>query len=111
MDGYSYGGYSNPFPQQSMYTGRVKAVHGESGAKSVDLAPGASVILPDDCERYVWWISADQYGIKTAIAYPYGDPVTANTHAQNKEETPVYVTTEEFDKLAEKVDKLLEELK
>lgn len=111
----AYGGgwdYTNPLSnitfQSPMQKIEVHAVHGRDGAANVQLAPGSSIMLPDDTEKIIWFISTDQYGVKTIVGYPHGDPIENKPTSQD---TPVYVTTKEFDELKATVDKLVEELK
>lgn len=125
MDYYSRLNQFSQFNQGQIYNQQVKAVHGIEGAKAANVAPGCSVILPDDCEKIMYFISADQYGIKTVAPYPYGDVLGAPQQTQPSSQpqsqagdSPVYVTTGEFDDLKNTVagmksslDKLMEDLK
>lgn len=101
---------------EPVYTGKIQAVHGREGASRVQITPGASVILPDDTDKIMWVISSDNMGFKTITAYPYGDPIEDPVEALKKpttepeDDTPIYVTTKEFDELKNRFDKLVAEL-
>lgn len=126
-----YDNYGNPLPfngwnsnplnninfQSPLTKQKVQTVHGAEGARAYPLAPDSSVLLLDDTQKIVWCKITDVVGVITVVGYPYGDPISENeapmqqTQAKSNDETPVYVTTKEFDELKEKVNKLLEELK
>lgn len=111
-----FGGFSsqlnqmNQMSQGPIYNQEIHAVHGYEGAKEVRVLAGGAVILPDDTDKLVWWISADKYGVKTIVAYPIGDPIQPTQSQQPQQQTsaesPIYVQQKEFDELKTQVDKL-----
>lgn len=104
---YGYGPQQS-VPSQNQPPIQVPQVHGENGAKAYSLPPNSSILLMDETDEIVWAKMTDGAGYPTLKGFritPIEDDVQ-----DKKEDTPIYVTTKEFDKLKEKVDKLLAEL-
>jgi len=115
---YPYTGYQYPYanqysqygantPQQSANS--IIWVQGESGAKSYLVAPGASVLLMDSEAERFYIKSSDNAGMPQPLRIFEYKEVTQGAQAlQNVPAAPQveYVTREEYDALAARVDAL-----
>lgn len=104
---YGYNRFTRP--QASMQQEpsiKVPQVHGENGAKAYSLPPDSSILLMDETDSIIWAKMTDAAGYPTLKGFR----VVPMDDVEMKEETPVYVTTKEFDKLADKVNKLVKDL-
>lgn len=104
---YGYNRFTRP--QASMQQEpsiKVPRVHGENGAKAYSLPPDFSILLMDETDSIIWAKMTDAAGYPTLKGFR----IVLMDDAEMKEETPVYVTTKEFDKLADKVNKLVKDL-
>lgn len=89
------------------YKGKVPHVHGKGGMEAFRMEPDSSIFLADETEEnVVWFKSTDSGGYATGKkAHLVWDDDEQHLNTEN------YVTKDEFNKLEDKVNKVLEELK
>lgn len=86
-------------------------VHGREGAITLghSLGPNKSRLVVDETkENVIWCIVTDSAGFPTVKSLRYEEMPDEN--GNDTTETPVYVTTKEFDELKNTVDGLIKEL-
>lgn len=82
-------------------------VQGEAGAKAYMVAPGGSVVLWD-AERYVFYIkTADQSGMPSMRVFEYTE--RGGTVPNVSQVNTNYVTRQEFEALAAKINAMTQE--
>lgn len=100
-----------PQPQQAQGTASdINWVQGEADAKSRPVAAGHSVILMDTEESVMYIKTVDQSGMPQPLRifdYKERQPHTKTANAARPAEPDNAVTREEFNALAEKVDKII----
>ena len=96
-----------PNPQQA--TNDINWVQGEADAKSRPVAPGHSVLLMDTEESVMYIKTVDQSGMPQPLRiFDYKErEATPKTADITKQASVDAVTREEFNALAEKVDRML----
>lgn len=106
---YNYNPWNTIQFQSTLQQSEVVRVHGKDGANAYPLAPNSSILLLDETQPVVWCRMTDGAGFATIKGY------TLTELAEEKSvDSPVYVTTKEFDELKEIVAELksvLEDLK
>ena len=134
MQNYFPATYQQYYPQQNFSQPSYQAqqvlpqqngiiwVDGVSSAKAYPVANGTSILLMDSNENVFYIKSVDQSGMPSIRIFDYSERTAANSSqtqvAQNSEqpsENPnidlsLYVTKEEFEKVASSFEKKLEAL-
>lgn len=98
--------YGNQIPQQNYGSLMTVFVQGEAGANAYPVASGNTVMLMD-FESGKFWIKSNVNGIPQRLrSFSFSEEIQGQTQAQSTNA----VSREEFNKLAENVNKLLAEL-
>ena len=98
--------YGNQIPQQSYGSFMTVLVQGEAGANAYPVASGNTVMLMD-FESGKFWLKSNVNGIPQRLrSFSFSEEIQGQT--QNQQISAV--SREEFNKLADSVNKLLEEL-
>ena len=98
-------------PQQQQ-NGSITWVQGEAGAKSYLVAPNTTVQLWDSEAQTIYLKSADASGMPTMkiLDYTIRDAQPQNTPTLMQDSIPEYVTKNEFNDFAEKVQKQIDKV-
>lgn len=94
----NYNPWNNIQFQSPLQQNEVVRVHGKDGANAYPLAPNSSILLLDETQPVVWCKMTDGAGFATIKGYT----LTELTE-EKPTDSPVYVTTKEFDELKEMV--------
>ena len=98
-------------PQQQQ-NGSITWVSGEAGAKAYLVAPNTTVQLWDSEAQTIYLKSADASGMPTMkiLDYTIRDAQPQNTPTLMQDSIPEYVTKNEFNDFAEKVQKQIDKV-
>lgn len=84
-NGYPYYGYPQSPIQPNASACTVSKVHGEEGAKQIQIGPNSSMIVIDEDAPLIWLIQTDALGTKTLSPYtitPYKQVTVEDTLQQ-----------------------------
>lgn len=101
-----------PQAQQQQQSGSITWVSGEAGAKAYLVAPNTTVQLWDSEAQTIYLKSADGSGMPTMkiLDYTIRDAQPQNTPTLMQDSIPEYVTKNEFNDFAEKVQKQIDKV-